>query len=107
MLNHSIFVEEHLPHYSATGGEVLEAKKQQHGYFKRISEEDKERGAREGVGLHIRAVPCLEVETIAEDYHVDRLVVGFMGHSRIYGRVWRSTSQNVTHLVPCTVIVVK
>ena len=35
------------------------------------------------------------------------VVIGFMGHSKIYDRVWGSTSQNLTRLVPCTVMVVK
>ena len=51
-----------------------------------------------------------EVETIinyARDGEFDLLVIGFMGHSKIFGRVWGSTSQNLAKLAPCTVVVVK
>src|SRR3972149_6335754 len=65
---HSISIEEGVPHYAATIGEVEEFKKE--GKF-------------------------------------DLLVIGFMGHSKIFGRVWGSTSQNITKLSPCTVVVVK
>jgi len=43
----------------------------------------------------------------ARDHHFDLVVIGFMGHSKIYDRVWGSTSQNIARLVPCTVMVVK
>lgn len=107
---HSISVEEHLPHYAATVGEVLEAKEEKNGYFKKINEEAKEMAAKEGVVLHTKVLPGHEVETIvdyAKERHFDLIVIGFMGHSKVYDRVWGSTSQNLTRLVPCTVMVVK
>jgi len=51
-----------------------------------------------------------EVETIirhARDGDYDLLVVGFMGHSRVFGRIWGGTSQNLAKLAPCSVLVVK
>ena len=107
---HSISVEEDLPHYAATVGEVREAKAEKNGYFARLVEEAREMAAREGVTLHSKVVAGHEVETIVEyakDHHFDVVVIGFMGHSKIYDRVWGSTSQNITRLVPCTVILVK
>ena len=107
---HSISVEEDLPHYAATVGEVQEAKAEKNGYFAKLVEEAKEIAAKEGVTLHSKVVAGHEVETIvnyAKDNHFDAVVIGFMGHSKIYDRVWGSTSQNITRLVPCTVILVK
>jgi len=107
---HSISVEEDLPHYAATIGEVQEAKVEKNGYFARLNQESKEMAAKEGVVLHTKVVAGHEVETIvdyAKDHRFDLLVIGFMGHSKIYDRVWGSTSQNITRLVPCTVMVVK
>ena len=107
---HSISVEEHLPHYAATVGEVLEAKAEKNGYFSRLVEEAREMASREGITLHNKVVAGHEVETIVDyvkDHHFEVVVIGFMGHSKIYDRVWGSTSQNITRLVPCTVIVVK
>jgi len=107
---HSISVEEDLPKYAATVGEVLEAKAEKNGYFAKLIQEAKEMVAKEGVALHTRVMAGHEVETIvdyAKDHHFDLVVIGFMGHSKIYDRVWGSTSQNIARLVPCTVMVVK
>jgi nucleotide-binding universal stress UspA family protein len=98
------------PHYAATVGEVLEAKAEKNGYFAKINGEAKEISARERVVLHTKVIAGHEVETIVDhdrDHHFDLAVVGFMGHSKIYDRVWGSTSQNIARLVPCTVMVVK
>jgi len=107
---HSISVEEDLPHYAATVGEVQEAKAEKNGYFARLNEEVREIAATEDVTLHTKVIAGHEVETIvdyAKNHHFDLVVIGFMGHSRIYDRVWGSTSQNIARLVPCTVMVVK
>jgi nucleotide-binding universal stress UspA family protein len=51
-----------------------------------------------------------EVETIirfAREGTFDLLVIGFMGHSRVFGRIWGGTSQNLTKTSPCSVLVVK
>ncbi|OGP76108.1 MAG: hypothetical protein A2W09_04700 [Deltaproteobacteria bacterium RBG_16_50_11] len=107
---HSISVEEDLPYYTATVGEVQEAKAEKNGYFARLNEEAREIAAKEGVTLHTKVIAGHEVETIVNytrDHHFDLVVIGFMGHSRIYDRVWGSTSQNIARLVPCTVMVVK
>jgi nucleotide-binding universal stress UspA family protein len=107
---HSISVEEDLPHYAATVREVLEAKAEKNGYFTKINEEAKEIAAREGIVLHTKVIAGHEVEAIVDytkEHHFDLVVIGFMGHSKIYGRIWGSTSQNITRLVPCTVMVVK
>jgi nucleotide-binding universal stress UspA family protein len=107
---HSISVEEGLPHYAATVGEVQEAKAEKNGYFARLNEEAREIAAKEGITLRTKVMAGHEVETIvdyAKDHHFDLVVIGFMGHSKIYDRVWGSTSQNITRLVPCTVMVVK
>jgi nucleotide-binding universal stress UspA family protein len=107
---HSISVEEGVPHYAATIGEVDEYKKEANGFFKKINGEATEEARKEGIELHTNVQAGHEVETIinyAKDGNFDLLVVGFMGHSKIFGRVWGSTSQNITKLSPCTVIVVK
>jgi nucleotide-binding universal stress UspA family protein len=107
---HSISVEEDLPRYAATVGEVLEAKAEKNGYFAKLNEEAKSLAAKQGITLHTKVVAGHEVETIvnySREHHFDLVVIGFMGHSRVYDRVWGSTSQNLTRLVPCTVMVVK
>ncbi|MBI3597802.1 MAG: universal stress protein [Nitrospirae bacterium] len=107
---HSISVEEHLPHYAATVGEVLEARSEADDYFKKITKDAEVLATQQGVMLHSHVVPGHEVETVvtfAKEKGFDLLVIGFMGHSKIFGRIWGSTSQNLTRLSPCTVLVVK
>jgi len=107
---HSISVEEGVPHYAATIGEVEEFKKEANGYFERINSEAVEIAQKDGIKLYTKVQAGHEVETIvrhAKEGKFDLLVIGFMGHSKIFGRIWGSTSQNITKLSPCTVVVVK
>ena len=107
---HSISVEEGVPHYAATIGEVEEFRKEANEFFNKINEEATEEARKEGIELHIKVQAGHEVETIVnytKEGKFDLLIIGFMGHSKIFGRVWGSTSQNITKLSPCTVVVVK
>ena len=107
---HSISIEEHLPHYAATVGEVLEAKQEAAEYFRRVIREAESAALAYGVRLTTHVTPGHEVEAIVQfvkDRGFDLLVIGFMGHSRIYERIWGGTSQNLTRLAPCSVLVVK
>ena len=107
---HSISVEETLPHYAATVGEVVESKQEAANYFRKLVAEAQQVARTSGMTLHSHVMPGHEVETIvtfAKDHGFDLLVIGFMGHSKIFGRIWGSTSQNLTKLSPCTVLVVK
>ena len=107
---YSISVEEGVPHYAATIGEVEEFRKEANDFFKKVNDEAGEIAEKEGIELHAKVIPGHEVETIinyAKEGKFDLLVIGFMGHSKIFGRVWGSTSQNITKLAPCTVVVVK
>lgn len=107
---HMISVEEHLPHYAATVGEVLEEKAEEDSFFAGIVKEAKAQAAPEGVALHAVVVPGHEVETTikyVEAQHVDLLIIGFMGHSRVLGRIMGGSAANLTRLAPCSVLVVK
>ena len=107
---HQLSVEEHLPHYAATVGEVVEAKQEAAQYFRKVISEAELLARAEGIRMISHVLPGHEVETIvtfAKDHAFDMLVIGFMGHSKIFGRIWGSTSQNLTKLSPCTVLVVK
>ncbi len=107
---HSISVEEHLPHYAATVGEVVEAQGEADAYFKKVNEEAEAMALQRGITLRPHVLPGHEVETIIQftkDNHFDLLVIGFMGHSKVFGRIWGSPSQNLPRLSPCTVILVK
>lgn len=107
---HSISVEEGVPHYAATIGEVEEFKIEANEFFRKINDEAVGMAKKEGIEIKTKVLAGHEVETIvnyAKEGEFDLLVIGFMGHSRIFGRIWGSTSQNLTKLAPCTVVVVK
>jgi nucleotide-binding universal stress UspA family protein len=107
---HMICVEEHLPHYAATVGEVLEEKDEEDTYFGALAREAKAEAAAGGVDLAVVITPGHEVETVvkyAADNGFDLLVIGFMGHSRVLGRIMGGSAANLTRLAPCSVLVVK
>ena len=107
---HMICVEEHLPHYAATVGEVLEEKAEEDSYFATIVRQAKEQAAQQGVELHAVITPGHEVETVVKHVEANRfdlLIIGFMGHSRVLGRIMGGSAANLTRLAPCSVLVVK
>ncbi len=107
---HEISIEEHLPHYAATVGEVVEAKQEAADYYRKVTKEAEAAALAKGIRLTSHVVPGHEVETIvrfAKEQGFDLLVIGFMGHSRVFERIWGGTSQNLARLSPCSVLVVK
>jgi nucleotide-binding universal stress UspA family protein len=107
---HMIAVEEDLPRYAETISEISEAKEEANSYFGQLAEQAKRRAAMRGVDLECTIIAGHEVKAIV-DFVRERgfqlLVVGFTGHSRIYDHLWGGTSQNLTRLAPCSVLVVK
>lgn len=107
---HSISIKERSSQYPETVGEVMEDKEESDKFFAHVTEEALDWAQREGVNLQCVVRSGHEVEAIIEfarQEHFDLLVVGFMGHSRIFGRIWGGTSQNLTKTSPCSVLVVK
>lgn len=107
---HSVSVQEHLPYFSATVGEVEEAKHEANEFFRRITKEAWDRAALAGVHLESKVLRGHEVETIVKycsEGGFDLLVVGFMGYSSVFGRIMGGTTQNLSRLAPCSVLIVK
>jgi nucleotide-binding universal stress UspA family protein len=107
---HSISVQEGLPHYAATTDEIDAVKERENHYFEKVSQEANAVAAARGIPLDTHVMPGHEVETVigfCKEGGFDLLVVGFMGHSRIFERIWGSTSQTLTRLAPCSVLVAK
>jgi nucleotide-binding universal stress UspA family protein len=107
---HSISVKERPSHFAETVGEVMEEQEEADTFFGRVTGEAVLRAQEDGLDLKCAVLPGHEVETIirfARDGHFDLLVIGFMGHSRVFDRFWGGTSQNLTRLSPCPVLVVK
>ncbi len=107
---HSVSVEEGLPRYAGTIDEVQAVKEQLNGAMRKINEEAVALARESGMELQWEVRPGHEVEVIVslcKEGGFDLLVIGFMGHSAVFGRIWGSTSQNLTRLSPCSVLVVK
>lgn len=107
---HEISVEEHLPRYGALMGEVVEAKQEARDFFHRVTQEAEAAATALNLRLTSHVIPGHPVEAItkfAKDGDFDLLIIGFTGHSNIFGRIWGGTSQNLVRLSPCTVLVVK
>jgi nucleotide-binding universal stress UspA family protein len=106
----SISIKERPSHYAETVGEVMEDQEEAASFFARVNAEAMATTAQDGVDLKCTVLAGHEVETIvrfARDGGFDLLVVGFMGHSRAFGRIWGGTSQNLARTSPCSVLVVK
>jgi nucleotide-binding universal stress UspA family protein len=107
---HEISVEEHLPRYGALMGEVMEAKQEARDFFQEVTRQAEAAAAVMNIRLTSHVMPGHPVEAITtflKDGGFDLLVIGFTGHSRIFERIWGGTSQNLTRLSPCSVLVVK
>ena len=61
---YSISVEEGVPHYAATIGEVEEFRKEANEFFKKVNDEAIEEARREGIELQSKVQAGHEVETI-------------------------------------------
>ncbi len=107
---HCISVREKLPVYAATVGEVMEASSEIKEFFDGLKARAEAEAEKAGVPLTVKILSGHEVQAIieyAKSGQFDLMVIGFMGLSSLYDRIWGSTSQNLTRLSPCTVMVVK
>ena len=107
---HSISVEEELPHYAATMGEVQDAKERVYEYFRVLTKDARDQAALLGVELQTAIMQGHEVEIIvnyAKEGSFDLLLAGYHGHSRIFERVMGSTAQSLVRLSPCSVLLAK
>lgn len=107
---HMISVIEVHSHFASTMGEVMEEKEEDDKFYAQVKQQATGMAADRRVAFQAKVVAGHEVETIirhAREGGYNLLVIGFMGHSRVFGRIWGGTSQNLTKLSPCTVLIVK
>lgn len=95
---HQLSVEEHLPHYAASLGEVIEAQREELDYFDEVAERAQAIAARAGIKLECHIIAGHEVEAIvrfAEENQFDLLVIGHKGHSKIWPFHMGSTAAKI------------
>ena len=106
----ALSVEEHLPHYAATVGEVEEEKAYANGYFAQIQARAANLAAEHGVRLKAATVAGHAAQTIVEyarTQKVDLIVIGHSGHAGIWGTLLGSTTDRVVDHASCDVLVVR
>jgi nucleotide-binding universal stress UspA family protein len=105
-----VLVEEHLPHYAASLSEVKAAKEQIDDHFHTLAKQARDLAALSGLDMETLLRQGHEVETIvttAKDGQFELLVIGYQGHSAIFGRIMGSTAQSIVRLAPCSVLLAK
>jgi nucleotide-binding universal stress UspA family protein len=105
-----VLVEEHLPHYAASISEVKAAKEEIDEHFRALAKQARDLAALSGIDMEIIVRQGHEVETIvtiAKDGQFALLVIGYHGHSAIFGRIMGSTAQSIVRLAPCSVLLAK
>lgn len=106
----AILVEEHLPHYAASISEVKAAKEEIDDHFRTLAKQAHDVAWLSGIDMETVVRQGHEVETIvnaAKDGQYDLLIIGYHGHSKIYGRIMGSTAQSIVRLAPCSVLLAK
>ncbi len=106
----ALSVEERLPHYAATVGEVEEEKLLANGYFAEIHQTAAALAGKEGVPLTTEVVAghaAQEIVRYARQGDFDLIVISHVGHSRVWGALLGSTTSRVVDQAHCDVLVVR
>jgi nucleotide-binding universal stress UspA family protein len=106
---HMITVEE-LPRFPASIDEVEEEKTEANHRLAPVIEAARAQAQAAGVALETHLLPGHPVHTIValiNEEHFELLVVGFMGHTRLYEQIIGSTTERLVRLAACAVLVVK
>lgn len=107
---HVLSVEERLPAYAATVGEVNEEERFEHRYFRQIQGQARRRAAERGVAFHAEVRPGHAAEILvrkAREEGFDLILIGHTGHSRLHQIFLGSTADRVVEHAPCAVLVAR
>jgi nucleotide-binding universal stress UspA family protein len=106
---HMVTVEE-LPRFPATIDEVEEEKTEANQRLVPVIEAARVQAQAAGITIETHLIPGHPVHAIVAliyEQQFDLLVVGFMGHTRLYEQIIGSTTERLVRLAPCAVLVVK
>jgi nucleotide-binding universal stress UspA family protein len=106
---HMVTVEE-LPRFAASIDEVEEEKAEANHRLVPVIESARVQAQAAGVALETHLIPGHPVHAIValvNEQKFELLVVGFMGHTRLYEQIIGSTTERLVRLAPCAVLVVK
>src|SRR5438132_5772890 len=106
---HMVTVEE-LPRFPATIDEVEEEKAEANHRLVPVTEAARAQAQMSGIAMEAHLIPGHPVHAIValiNEQRFDLLVIGFMGHTRLYEQIIGSTTERLVRLAPCAVLVVK
>jgi CBS domain-containing protein len=106
----TVSVEERLPRYAASIGEVEEARETIDAHFHKLVKHARDLALVEGLQIETLVRQGHEVEAIlavVRDGRFDLLVIGDQGHSRVLERLVGSTAHSLMRLVPCSILLVR
>jgi len=107
---HAIGVEERLPYYAATLGEVQEAKAQANAFFQEVMASAQLLAAEYGLALTTEVRAGNAAQQIIEAARLggfDLIVLGARGHGFLQHFLLGSTTDRVVDHAPCSVLVVR
>jgi len=106
---HMVTVEE-LSWFPASIDEVEEEKSEANHRLAPMLEAARAQARAAGVEIETHLLPGHAVQAIValvSEQHFDLLVVGFMGHTRLYHQIIGSTTERLVRFAPCSALVVK
>lgn len=106
----AISIEEGLPRYAATMGEVDEFKREKDRYFDQVGAEARRIAGEHGAKLEheIRVGHAADaIVRFAAEVDADLVVIGYKGHSRVAQFVIGNTAQKVNAYSSASVLIVK
>ena len=107
---HIVSVEEHIPAYAATVGEVDDEVDFENDYFRQVHAEATKLAAARKMILSfdvVRGHAADQLVRVATARHADLLVMGHKGHSKLHHFLLGSTADRVVEHAPCPVLVVR
>ena len=105
-----VSVEEKLPAYAATVGEIDDAQRLEHRYFRQIQHDARRYVESNGVTVHLEVAPghpAMTIARLAAERGCDLIVLGHTGHSRLHNLFLGSTADRVVEQAHCAVLVVR
>ena len=107
---HVVSVEEHLPAYAATVGEVDDEDRYENEYFQRVQADAQRAAAKRRVPITLEVQRGHAADALvrtAKVTHADIVVIGHTGHSRLHNLFLGSTADKVVEHAPCPVLVAR
>jgi nucleotide-binding universal stress UspA family protein len=107
---HAVSVEERLPAYAGTVGEIEDEEHFAHEYFDAVIARARLTAAERGIPFDSSIVPGHAAQVLARlarELGCDLIVVGHTGHSRLHHLFLGSTADRVVELANCHVLVAR